>query len=88
MLKLCVILMVLLVPVCAFSEQIYGNTYPSITGGTTTYFSNSDGSSATVNVDRRGNFDIYTTPSTAQSIGERKQAQEGLDQAVRELNGD
>ena len=88
MLKLCVIIMILLVPVGAFSEQIYGNTYPSVNGGSTTYLSSSDGSSATIHTNRNGSFDIYTTPSTEQSIRDLDRAHEEAHQAVERLNDD
>ncbi|MFA4834855.1 MAG: hypothetical protein WC749_02120 [Dehalococcoidia bacterium] len=91
MLKLCVILMVLLVPVCAFSERIYGDTYRT-GNGSTTYLRSSDGSSATINANRDGSFDIYTTPSTEQSIGDLNRAHDETRQSIerldRQLNGD
>ena len=91
MFKLCVILMVLLVPVCAFSERIYGDTYR--TGNSiTTDLRSSNGSTATITNNRDGSFDIYTTPSTNQSIRELNQAHEDTRQAIerldRQLNGD
>jgi hypothetical protein len=91
MFKLCVILVILLVPVYAFSERIYGDTYR--TGNSiTTDLRSSDGSTATVTTNRDGSFDIYTTPSTNQSISDLNRAQEETHQAIerldRQLNGD
>ena len=86
MFKMCVIILVLLIPVCAFLERIYGDTYRTGTGTTTTYLRSSDGSSATVDVNRDGSFDIYTTPSTEQVIGGLERSQRDTANSIRQLN--
>jgi len=87
MFKMCVIILVLLIPVCAFSERIYGDTYRT-GNGTTTYLRSSDGSSATIDTNQNGSFDIYTTPSTEQVIGDLERSQRDTANSIRQLNND
>jgi hypothetical protein len=91
MFKLCIIVVILLIPVSAFSERIYGQVTPTYDGGAYIDLRSSNGNSATVTTYRDGNFDIYTTPSTAQSIGDLNRAQAETRQSIenldRQLNG-
>jgi len=91
MFNILVIICTLLIPATAFSERIYGNSYRA--GNTiVTDLRSSDGSSATINTNRDGSFDIYTTPSTEQSINDLNLAHEETRQSIerldRQLNGD
>ena len=91
MLKVCVIILVLLAPVSVSAERIYGQFTPTPDGAYIDLRS-SDGSSATITADRGGSFDVYTTRSTDQFIGDLNRSQQETAASIRDLdrslNGD